>query len=42
MAERDYRRKVLGVALMFILLTVGGLFLYVRQLERDTQIEDTK
>ena len=42
LAERDYRRKGLGVALMFILLTVGGLFLYVRQLERDTHVQNAK
>jgi hypothetical protein len=34
LAERDYRRRGLGVALLFILLVVGGLFFYVRQLER--------
>jgi len=34
LAERDYRRKGLGIALIFILLTVLGLFFYVRQLER--------
>ena len=34
LAERDYRRKGLGIALIFFLLTVLGLFLYVRQLER--------
>ena len=39
LAERDYRRKGLGIALMFILLTVAGLFLYVRQLESDTHIK---
>ena len=36
LAERDYRRKGLGLALVFILLTVVGLFLYIRQLERIT------
>lgn len=41
LAERDYRRKGLGVALVFILLTVGGLFLCVRRLEGDTHIKDT-
>jgi Cytochrome c3 len=35
LAERDFRRKGLGVALVFILMTVAGLFLYIRQLERD-------
>jgi cytochrome c type NrfB-like protein len=34
LAERDYRRKGLGFALVFILLTVAGLFLYIRQIER--------
>jgi hypothetical protein len=33
LAERDYRRKGLGFALIFILLTVLGLFLYIRQIE---------
>jgi hypothetical protein len=33
LAERDYRRKGLGFALVFILLTVLGLFLYIRQIE---------
>lgn len=35
LAERDYRRKGLGFALVFIVLSVVGLFLYVRQIERD-------
>jgi len=35
LAERDYRRKGLGVAMVFLLMTVVGLFLYIRQLERD-------
>jgi Cytochrome c3 len=34
LAERDYRRKGLGIALVFIFLTVLGLFLYIRQIER--------
>jgi hypothetical protein len=34
LAERDYRRKGLGFALVFIFLTVLGLFLYIRQIER--------
>jgi hypothetical protein len=34
LAERDYRRKGLGFALVFILITVLGLLLYIRQLER--------
>jgi hypothetical protein len=35
LAERDYRRRGLGYALVFILLTVVGLFLYIRQNERE-------
>lgn len=35
LAERDYRRKGLGLALVFILMTVLGLFLYIRQIERE-------
>ena len=35
LAERDYRRKGLGLALVFILMSVVGLFLYIRQLEHD-------
>lgn len=34
LVERDYRRKGLGVALVFIFITVLGLFLYIRQIER--------
>ena len=34
LAERDYRRKGLGFALIFILITVLGLSLYIRQMER--------
>jgi cytochrome c3-like protein len=34
LAERDYRRRGLGLAVVFILLTVLGLFLYIRQTER--------
>ncbi|MBI2677694.1 MAG: cytochrome c3 family protein [Candidatus Koribacter versatilis] len=34
MAERDYRRKGLGIAVVLILLTIAGLFLFIRQLER--------
>ena len=33
--ERDYRRKGLGFALVFIFLTVLGLFLYIRKIERN-------
>jgi hypothetical protein len=35
LAERDYRRKGLGFALVFIILTVVGLFLYIRKIERN-------
>jgi hypothetical protein len=35
LAERDYRRKGLGFALIFILMTVLGLSLYIRQMERN-------
>jgi hypothetical protein len=35
LTERDYRRKGLGFALVFILVSVVGLFLYIRQIERD-------
>jgi hypothetical protein len=31
--ERDYRRRGLSVALIFILVTVVTLFLYIRQIE---------
>ena len=34
LAERDYRRRGLGLTVIFILLTVVGLFLYIRQSER--------
>jgi hypothetical protein len=32
-AERDYRRRGLGFALVFILMAVVGLFLYIRHIE---------
>jgi hypothetical protein len=35
LAERDYRRKGLGFALVFILISVVGLFFYIRQIERN-------
>jgi hypothetical protein len=35
LAERDYRRKGLGFALIFILITVLGLALYIRQIEQN-------
>src|SRR5215467_13131640 len=34
LTERDYRRKGLGLSLVFILITTLGLFLYIRQIER--------
>lgn len=34
LGERDYRRRGLGLALVFILISVVGLFLYIRQLEQ--------
>lgn len=34
LAERDYRRRGLAVALLSIFATVLGLFLYIRQIER--------
>jgi hypothetical protein len=34
LAERDYRRRGLGLALVFILISVVGLFLYIRQIEQ--------
>lgn len=33
LAERDYRRRGLGFALVFIVMGVVGLFLYIRQIE---------
>jgi len=33
LSERDFRRKGLGIAVIFILITLVGLFLYIRQLE---------
>lgn len=33
LSERDYRRKGLGVAVILILITLMGLFLYIRQIE---------
>jgi cytochrome c553 len=37
LAERDYRRRGLGFALVFILMAVVGLFFYIRQIERHAQ-----
>lgn len=34
LAERDYRRKGLGVSLFFILIVVAGLWLYIHYIER--------
>lgn len=34
MAERDYRRRGLGVAVVLILLTIGALWMYIREIER--------
>lgn len=34
LSERDYRRRGLGFALVFIFLTLIGLFLYIRQIEQ--------
>ena len=33
LSERDYRRKGLGVTVIFILITLVGLFLYIRKIE---------
>ncbi len=35
LAERDYRRKGLGLAMVFILISVVGLFLYIRRIEQN-------
>jgi len=35
LAERDYRRRGLGLALVLILISVVGLFLYIRQIEQN-------
>lgn len=35
LAERDFRRRGLGVAVLLIALTVIGLYLYIRQSERE-------
>jgi hypothetical protein len=35
LADRDHRRRGLGWALVFIFATVIGLFLYIRQIERN-------
>ncbi len=34
LSERDYRRRGLGIAVIFILITLVGLFLYIQQMER--------
>ncbi len=33
MAERDYRRRGLGVAVLLILLTIAGLWMFIREIE---------
>jgi cytochrome c553 len=33
LSERDYRRRGLGITVIFILITLVGLFLYIRQME---------
>jgi hypothetical protein len=33
LADRDFRRWGLGVSLIVILLTIAGLWLYIRELE---------
>lgn len=33
LAERNYRRKGLGITVVFILMALVGLYLYIRQLE---------
>jgi hypothetical protein len=35
LAERDYRRRGLMVALIFIFITVAALYFYIRQIERE-------
>ena len=35
LAERDYRRRGLAFALIAIFITLAGLFLYIRQTERE-------
>jgi hypothetical protein len=37
LAERDYRRRGLGLALIFIFISVVGLFMYIRRLEQHVQ-----
>jgi predicted CXXCH cytochrome family protein len=36
LAERDYRRRGLGFALVFILISIVALYLYIRQIEQNT------
>jgi len=40
--ERDYRRRGLGFALVFILITVVGLFLYIRKIESTAETPDVR
>jgi hypothetical protein len=37
LAEREYRRRGLGISLLFIFATILGLYLYIRQTERTRQ-----
>jgi len=39
LSERGYRRKGLGIAVIFILITLMGLFLYIRQIEGRREAE---
>ena len=34
LSERDYRRRGLGIAVIFIVITLVGLFFYIRMMER--------
>jgi nitrate/TMAO reductase-like tetraheme cytochrome c subunit len=34
LSERDYRRRGLGIAVVFIVITLVGLFFYIRMMER--------
>ena len=34
LSERDYRRRGLAIAVVLILITLAGLFLYIRKVER--------
>jgi hypothetical protein len=41
LGEREFRRKGLAISLLFILATVFGLYLLIRQIERTTNEERT-